>query len=49
MPDDTDTEWYVQQYGKGCMILTAGFGRVFLPQADEDLQFLSRGDQPPKT
>jgi hypothetical protein len=49
MPDDPDTKWYVEQYGNGCMILTPGFGRVFVPQADADLQFLSRDDQPLKT
>jgi hypothetical protein len=41
---DPETEWFVDEYGGGCMILTERFGRVFLkePQDDADLEFLSR-------
>jgi len=44
---DSETEWYVQEYGGGVMIVELEpkiFGRVFLAetQNDEDLEFLSR-------
>jgi hypothetical protein len=41
---DPETEWFVDEYGGGCMILTEKFGRVFLdePQDDEDLELVSR-------
>jgi hypothetical protein len=46
MSDDPNTEWYVKQYGVGCMILVPSFGRVFVatPDEDEDLEFLERGE-----
>jgi hypothetical protein len=42
--EDPDTAWYVEEFGGGCMILTPGFGRVFVsdPQNDEGLKFVSR-------
>jgi hypothetical protein len=41
---DPETEWFVDEHGGGCMILTEKFGRVFLdaPQDDEALEFISR-------
>jgi hypothetical protein len=41
---DPETEWFVEEFGGGCMILTEKFGSVFLnePHDDEDLQFVSR-------
>jgi hypothetical protein len=42
---DPETDWYVQEYGGGVMILEPKyFGRAFLsePQAAEDLKFLAR-------
>ena len=41
---DADTGWYVEQFGEGCMILSPGFGHVFVsePDEDKDLQFISR-------
>jgi hypothetical protein len=42
-----DTDWYVQEYGGGVMILEPkNFGRAFLlePQTAEDLEFVARGD-----
>jgi hypothetical protein len=44
VPGDPKADWYVEQYGSGCMIVVPSFGRVFLaaPNADEDLEFLER-------
>ena len=41
---DPETEWFVEEFGGGCMILTEKFGSVFLnePHDDEDLEFVSR-------
>ena len=44
---DSETDWYVQEYGGGVMIVELkpkGFGRVFVTetQIDEDLEFVSR-------
>ena len=44
---DSETDWYVQEYGGGVMIVELepkSFGRVFLTetQNDEDLEFVSR-------
>ncbi len=44
---DTETGWYVQEYGGGVMIFEPKhFGRCFLTEtdADEDLEFVSRCD-----
>jgi hypothetical protein len=40
--ENPETAWYVDQFGGGCMILTRGFGPVFLSKADEDLEFVVR-------
>jgi len=45
---DAATQWYVEQCGEGCMLLASGFGRVFVPFDDDDLEFVSRCDPPPK-
>jgi len=39
-----ETDWYVQEYGSGCMILTKAWGRILLHKTEEDvdLEFLSR-------
>ena len=45
MVPDPETDWYVQQYGRGVMILERKyFGRAFLPepQTVEDLEFVAR-------
>jgi hypothetical protein len=44
---DSETDWYIQEYGGGVMIVELqpqDFGRVFLTetQHDEDLEFVSR-------
>jgi len=42
-----ETDWYVQEYGRGVMILEPkNFGRAFLPepQTAEDLEFVARQD-----
>jgi hypothetical protein len=44
---DPETNWYVQEYGRGVMILEPkNFGRAFLPepQPAEDLEFVARQD-----
>jgi len=48
-PGDEETDWYVQEYGGGVMILEpAVFGRVFIGadgiDEDEDLEFVSRAE-----
>jgi hypothetical protein len=45
---DPETEWFVEEHGGGCMILTEKFGRVFLnePHDDADLEFVSRAGSP---
>jgi len=42
---DPELDWYVEEEGGGVMISVA-FGPVFVkdPHADEDLDFVSRGD-----
>ena len=39
---DPETAWYFDQFGGGCMILAPGFGRVFISEADEDLELVAR-------
>ncbi|HYL37519.1 MAG TPA: hypothetical protein VEV17_16510 [Bryobacteraceae bacterium] len=41
-PGDSETGWYVEQFGAGCMILARGFSRVFISQPDEDLELVAR-------
>lgn len=43
-PEDTETAWYVEQFGGGSMLLAPSFGRVFVsnPEDDEDLEFVAR-------
>jgi hypothetical protein len=41
-PGDPGTAWYVEQFDGGCMILAPSFGRVFVSETDEDLEFVSR-------
>ena len=44
---DPETDWYVQEYGGGVMVLEPKhFGRAFLPepQTAEDLKFVARQD-----
>lgn len=43
---NSETDWYVERFGGGCMILAPSFGRVFISEADEDLEFVGR-DVPP--
>jgi hypothetical protein len=45
-----ETEWHVQKYGGGVMVLGGAGAAVFLPadqiSENEDLQFVSRGTAP---
>ena len=48
--DDPETNWYVQEYGGGVMVLEPKvFGRVFIQagqlQSTEDLQFVARAEE----
>jgi hypothetical protein len=36
--------WDIEQCRVGCMILAPAYGRVFLPEPDEGLDFVSRGE-----
>ncbi|HEV2306585.1 MAG TPA: hypothetical protein VGR93_13785 [Candidatus Acidoferrales bacterium] len=51
--DDSETDWYVQEYGGGIMLLGGAFGRVFISAdqigGEENLEFVSRTDIRPKT
>ena len=46
--DNSETDWYVKEYGGGVMIMDAVAGRTFIPadQIDEyeDLEFVARLD-----
>ena len=44
---DPETEYFVEECGGGCMILTEKFGRTFLddPRDAEDLEFVSRANR----
>ncbi len=37
-----ETDWYVERFGGGCMILAPSFGRVFVSKPDGDLKFVAR-------
>lgn len=41
---DFDTDYFIDEFGGGCMILTERFGRVFVdaPHDDGALEFVSR-------
>jgi hypothetical protein len=41
---DPESEYFVDEHGSGCMLLTEAYGRVFMtqPEHDEDLEFVSR-------
>jgi hypothetical protein len=43
-------DWEFEQFGGGCMILAPSFGRVFefRPEEAEDLEFVSRAQEPPR-
>jgi len=47
---DPETNWFMQEYGGGVMILERVSGRTFIPvdQIDQcdDLEFVSRADAP---
>jgi hypothetical protein len=43
---DPETDWYIDKFGGGCMVLAPSFGCVFISEADEDLEFVAR-DTPP--
>jgi hypothetical protein len=38
-----ESRWFFDQFGGGCMLIVETAGRVFEPEADEDLDFVSRG------
>ena len=41
---DPETQYYVDEHGGGCMLMTAAFGAVFLsePDVDEDSELVAR-------
>jgi hypothetical protein len=43
-----ETDWFMQEYGGGVMVLEREMGRTFLPadqlDDDEDLEFVSRAE-----
>ena len=42
---DPSTDFYIDEYGGGCMLLTEKFGNVFVqaPDNEESLEFVARG------
>jgi len=49
-PGDPETDWYIQKYGGGVMIIEEAACRTFIPadkiEECEDLEFVSRTDVP---
>ena len=49
-PGDPETDWYIQEYGGGVMIIEEAAGRTVIPadkiEECEDLEFVSRTDAP---
>lgn len=41
---DPETDWFIQEYGNGVMILEGQAGRTLVsdPHSDEDLEFVAR-------
>jgi len=49
-PGDAETDWFIQEYGGGVMVLERVSGRTFIP-ADQlpdygDLEFVTRAELP---
>jgi hypothetical protein len=44
---DPDSDWFVAEFGGGCMISAQGFGCVFIPSTadEEEVEFVSRGSE----
>ena len=42
--EDPATAWYIEEYGRGCMIRVQPFGSLFLnePENEEDLELVAR-------
>ena len=42
--EDPGSDWFVTEFGGGCMISAQGFGCVFIPSTDDEdeVQFVSR-------
>ena len=49
-PGDPETDWFVQEYGGGVMVVEKVAGRTFIPadqiEGEEDLEFVSRMEIP---
>jgi hypothetical protein len=39
---DSDRDWFMDEYGGGVMIMAAGFGSVFISDADDQLELVAR-------
>ena len=39
---DEVMEWYVEQFGGGCMVDAPNWGRIFVTEPDDDLEFVAR-------
>lgn len=40
---DSVLEWYIEQFGGGCMVNAPNWGRIFVTDPNEDLEFVARG------
>ena len=46
-PGDRETDWYIEEYGGGVMVLEKVSGRTFIPTdqlENEDLEFIGRAE-----
>jgi hypothetical protein len=39
---DSVLEWHIEQFGGGCMVNAPNWGRIFVTEPNEDLQFVAR-------
>ena len=39
---DEVMEWHVEQFGGGCMVDAPNWGRIFVTEPDDDLEFVAR-------
>jgi hypothetical protein len=39
---DSVLEWHIEQFGGGCMVDAPNWGRIFVTEPNEDLEFVAR-------
>ncbi len=45
-PEADPHDWYIEEFGGGCMVVTESWGAIFIDadDPDEDLELVARGD-----